>query len=64
MPTAIFDESYILENGKELSRIYIPLEQKVSIHNKNSWRDTMEFFNDTMYKFEQFFQEYRDIIKG
>ena len=64
VPNAIFEETYFLENGKELSRIYIPLDKKVSIHNVNTWRDTMEFFNSNMERFESFFLEYRDIIKG
>ena len=59
---AIFDESYFLENGKEISRIYVPLEKKVSIHNKDTWKEVMEFFYDKMSLFEAFFQEYRDII--
>ncbi|MDT0558663.1 DUF4268 domain-containing protein [Ichthyenterobacterium sp. W332] len=63
LPKALYEEEYYLENGKELSRIYVPLELKVSIHNKNSWRDVMEFFNETMSKFEAFFEEYKDIIK-
>lgn len=61
---AIFEEEYYLENGKEISRIFIPLEQKVSIHNKNTWRDVMEFFHKDMALFEAFFEEYRDMIKG
>lgn len=64
LPEVIFEEEYYLENGKEISRIYIPLEQKVSIHNKNTWRSTMEFFNETMSKFEAFFEEYKDVIEG
>ena len=64
LPKALFEEIYYLENGKEISRIYVPLEQKVSIHNKNSWRDTMSFLNSTMHQFELFFEEYKDIIKG
>lgn len=59
----IFDDSYILENGKEISRIYIDL-QNVSIHNKNTWHKTMEFFNTNMSLFEAFFWEYEDIIKS
>ena len=62
LPNAIYKEEYYLENGKEISRIYLPLEQKVSIHNKNTWRDTMEFFNKKMNLFEAFFEEYRDLI--
>jgi hypothetical protein len=63
LPEVIFNEEYFLENGKEISRIYIPLEQKVSIHNKNTWRDVMVFFNETMNQFELFFEEYRDILE-
>jgi len=58
----LFEESFYLENGKEISRIYLPLEAKVSIHDKNSWRAVMEFFNENMPRFEAFFLEYRDVI--
>ena len=61
---AIFEDTYFLENGKEISRIYVPLHQKVSIHNKNTWQTTMEFFNKTMNLFEAFFTAYKDIIKS
>lgn len=61
---AIFEEDYYLDNGKELSRIYVPLEHNVSIHNKNSWQEVMVFFNDTMSRFEAFFEEYKDILKN
>jgi hypothetical protein len=61
---AIYKEEYYLENGKEISRIYLPLEQKVSIHNKNTWRDVMEFFSTNMIMFEAFFEEYQDIIRS
>ncbi|WP_203256789.1 DUF4268 domain-containing protein [Hyunsoonleella ulvae] len=64
LPEAIYEEEYFLENHKEISRIYVPLQQKVSIHNKNSWRDVMEFFNNTMHLFEAFFLEYKDVIEG
>ncbi len=63
LPNAIYEETYYLENGKEISRIYLPLEQKVSIHNKNTWRDVMEFFSTNMILLEAFFEEYKDIIK-
>ncbi|MBT8244724.1 MAG: DUF4268 domain-containing protein [Winogradskyella sp.] len=64
LPEAIYEEEFYLDNGKEISRIYIPLEQKVSIHNKNNWRDVMEFFFEKMSFFEAFFEEYKDIIKS
>lgn len=62
LPKAIFEEFYLLENGKEISRIYIPLDHNVSIHNKNTWQITMEFFNEQMSQFETFFEEYKDVI--
>ncbi|NMH86095.1 DUF4268 domain-containing protein [Flavivirga algicola] len=64
LPEAIFNEVYFLDNEKEISRIYVPLKQKVSIHNKNTWRDVMEFFNKNMTLFEAFFEAYKDIIEG
>ena len=63
LPNAIYEEEYYLENGKEISRIYVPLNEKVSIHNKNTWQVVMEFFNVNMTLFEAFFVEYKDIIK-
>ncbi|MBJ7881073.1 DUF4268 domain-containing protein [Gelidibacter salicanalis] len=62
LPQAIFEETYFLENGKEISRIYVPLNQKVSIHNKNTWRAVMEFFIEKMSLFETFFEDYKDFI--
>jgi len=64
LPEAIFKEEYFLDNGKEISRIYIPLEKKVSIHNKNTWQEVMVFFNENMHQFESFFEEYKDFIQG
>ncbi|MCF1192855.1 DUF4268 domain-containing protein [Mangrovimonas sp. AS39] len=63
LPDAIYEEVFYLENGKEISRIYVPLEAKVSIHNKNTWQQVMEFFNEKMTLFEAFFEEYKDVIK-
>ncbi|MTE25997.1 DUF4268 domain-containing protein [Winogradskyella ouciana] len=63
LPNAIYEEDYYLDNGKEISRIYVPLDQNVSIHNKNTWQVVMEFFNVNMTLFEAFFEEYKDIIK-
>ncbi|MFV0566993.1 MAG: DUF4268 domain-containing protein [Flavobacteriaceae bacterium] len=64
LPEALYDDIYFLDNEKEISRIYIPLEQKVSIHNKNTWREVMGFFNEKMTLFEAFFEEYKEVIKG
>ena len=64
LPDAIYEEAYMLENGKEISRIYVSLDEKVSIHNKNTWQTTMEFFYQNMSLFEAFFEEYKDVIEG
>lgn len=58
----IFDERYILENGKVISKIYIELTG-VSIHNKKTWETTMTFLNTYMDRLENFFLEYKDIIQ-
>ena len=64
LPEAIYEKEFYLDNGKEISRIYVPLTEKVSIHNKNSWQEVMVFFNDSMSRFEAFFEEYKEVIKG
>lgn len=63
LPETVFEDSFLLENGKEISRVYVRKEG-VSIHNKNSWQETMIFFNDNMLLFEDFFFEYKEIIQG
>ncbi|UOB17196.1 DUF4268 domain-containing protein [Abyssalbus ytuae] len=59
----IYDDIYYLENGKEISKIYVQLND-VCINNKATWSKTMEFFNEKMLKFEQFWYEYEDFIKN
>ncbi|KAA1246978.1 DUF4268 domain-containing protein [Aquimarina sp. RZ0] len=59
----IFDENYELENGKIISRIYVELLQ-VSIHNRKTWQETMEFLHSNMLKLETFFLEYKDVIES
>lgn len=56
-----FIDSFILVNRKEISRVYVEKEG-VSIHNKSTWRETMEFLNETMLQFEAFFKDYKDIL--
>ncbi len=63
LPEAIFNEDCTLDNGKEISRIYLE-KQNVSIHNKNTWQETMVFLNETMQQFEAFYLEYEDFIKA
>lgn len=63
LPNAIFEDSYTLENQKEISRIYLE-KIGVSIHNRNTWQETMEFLNDKMALFESFFINYSDYIRS
>jgi len=56
-----FEETIFLENRKEISRIYVQKEV-VSIHNKNTWQETMQFLNTKMSLLESFFREYKDIL--
>ena len=62
VPEVIFDDSYILENGKSIHRIYVNHREKFSIYNKDSWNSCYEFYIEIMPKLELFFYEYRDII--
>ncbi len=64
IPGIVFDNSYVLETGKHIYRIYCQHSVKFNIHNKNTWRDAYEFFNLTMDKYEQFYVEYEDFIKS
>ena len=58
----IWNEDFELENGKYIARIYRKLED-VSIYNKQSWPRVFQFFYDNMLIIEQFYLDYRDIIK-
>ncbi len=60
----IYDSEYPLETGKLIHRIYIPLNKKFSIHNKNTWSDCFTFFLDKMNALEAFYFEYEDSIKA
>lgn len=63
LPKAEFQDFYPLENKKEISRIYVSITN-VSIHNKNTWQETMQFLNLHMIHLENFFTEYQDIIES
>lgn len=53
---------YTLENGKEVSRFWVEL-QDVSIYRKESWREIFEFFYEKMSAAETLFYEFEDFIK-
>jgi len=58
----LFEKAYILENDKEIARIYVQ-KDNVSIHNKNTWEDTMIFLKEKMLHMEAFFIAYSDILR-
>lgn len=60
---AIFDQHHYLDSGKLISRIYVRLEEKFSIYNKNTWGVAFDFFNKNMQQFELWFYEFEDFIK-
>lgn len=61
LPEVIFDDSMFLDNKKEISRIYVE-KTGVSIHNKETWQETMVFLKDNMHLLESFFMDYREVI--
>lgn len=61
-PNLIFDNKYLLDSGKVISRVYIKLEG-VKINNKNDWPQVFDFFYRFMSKLELFYLEYQDFIK-
>ncbi len=63
LPDAIFDDSYVLSNQKEISRIYVSLPD-VSIHNKNTWQETMVFLNNQMQSLEAFFLDFKEFLES
>jgi len=62
LPETIFEDSFMLQNGKEISKVYVE-KSHVSIHNKTTWQETMIFLNVHMAKLEGFFEDYREIIR-
>jgi len=63
LPDVKYEDSFLLDNDKEISRIFV-VKEGVSIHNKNTWQETMQFLHEKMSLFEAFFLEYRDILES
>lgn len=61
LPEAQFNDSYLLGDQKEISRIFM-IKEGVSIHNKNTWQESMVFLQETMQRFEAFFEDYREVL--
>ncbi len=61
LPDIIFEENFLLPEGKTISRIYVEIK-RVNIHNRKDWPLVQEFFEDRMNLLELFFMEYKDFI--
>jgi len=63
LPDVIFDELYVLDNGKIIHRIYVEYKGPFNIHDKNTWQNVFVFFKEAMNQFEEFYDLYEDFIK-
>lgn len=61
LPDAIYEDQYLLPEGKTISTVFVELK-RVNIHNKKDWPLVMDFFEDRMNSLELFFLEYADFI--
>lgn len=62
LPNALFEEIYYIDQDKDISRVFVLLEG-VSINNKNTWQQTMEFLSLSMNQFESFFENYNPVLE-
>ncbi|MBN1651940.1 MAG: DUF4268 domain-containing protein [Bacteroidales bacterium] len=58
----IWNDHYLTESGKEVFRIYKE-KAGLSLYNEKDWNFIFDFFFKQMNKFEDWFIEYKDIIK-
>jgi hypothetical protein len=63
LPEVQFEKNFEVSEDKILSVAYVSIDCKVSIHKKSTWRIAMEFLNETMLKFEAFYDIYENTIK-
>jgi hypothetical protein len=58
----IWELDYIQASGKSISRIYL-MKEGVNIYNEESWPEVFYFFYKNMMKLEDFYEEFRDMLK-
>jgi hypothetical protein len=63
IPYAIFNELYFISEYKDVSRIYLKLEN-VTINNKATWQETMVFLSKGMLQFELFFKDFKEYLES
>lgn len=54
----VWDEQYMLPNGREISRIYIQKEG-ISLYNEDDWRDFFEFFETYLLRLDAFWADFK-----
>jgi len=59
----LFEKQFQVSDEKNLSAVVVSIKSKVSIHNKDTWKSTMEFLNESMIIFEDFYTLYENTIK-
>ena len=59
-----FNQNLQVSEDKWVSAAYTEIDKKVSIHDKSSWKDAMEFLNQSMISFEAFYDLYENTIKN
>jgi len=62
LPNALFEEIYYIDQDKDISRVFVLLEG-ISINNKNTWQQTMEFLSLSMNQFESFFEDFNSVLE-
>ena len=63
LPQVKFEDCFQVSEDKVLSAVYVSITSSVSIHNKSTWKTTMEFLNAAMIEFETFYALYENTIK-
>lgn len=58
----VWDDMFTLDSGKDIIRIAV-YKHEVNIMNKECWPEVYKFFFENMIKFEDFLEEYKDILK-
>lgn len=62
LPDVLFDAHFLLENGKEISKIWVE-KTDVKLFKQDDWHIIHDFFYEKMEQFEYFFYEYQDYIQ-
>lgn len=59
---AIFEDEYVLPEGKTVSKVYVQVGE-VSIHSTADWNQVQIFLYEKMDLLETFFLEYKDFLE-